>query len=264
MIAQGAMGLAQTVGGLFGRKKAREEFENMELPSILDSEAYKTAEMSANLAGRQAQEGLPEQTMRFQEDMISRSGAAALNTQGSLRGLQGVGGIATSLADQYRQLASMDAGQRVANRERYFAERRNVQGLEMQQADREYGQALNKQAAALARMTANQQNIQSGLGALSEAGSMAFSAGFIPKEYGGFLGGGKRPGGTVMKPMQAIGAKSLGGSAVPQLATPGGFGSPQVSGLPMGIGSLPDGSVIDLATGMPARIMYNGMPASGF
>lgn len=188
--AQAISGIGKGIAGLFGRKKAREDFNNVEMPSILDSQAYQTAQTSENLAQRFAQEGLPEQTMRFQEDMIGRAGAAALASQGTLRGLTQGGGVAQSLLDQTRQLAAMDAQQRIANRGEWFRQRQNVQGLETMQAEREYGQAVNKQAEALARMTANQQNVQSGLNALYGAGSMAFSAGMTPTEYGGFLGGG--------------------------------------------------------------------------
>lgn len=219
LIAQGAAGLGQFVGGLFGRNKARKDFENAELPSIYDSRAYETAQTTENLAERFAQQGLPEQTMRFQEDMISRSGAAALNSLSGLRGLQSVGGIATSLADQYRQLASMDAQQRIANRGQWFDARQNVQGLEQAQAERDYGQALNKQAASLARMTANQQNIQSGLGALYGAGNMAMSAAYTPQQFGGFLNTNKNKN-YGMAQMRTIGANTIGSQVQPQLAYP--------------------------------------------
>ena len=186
-IAMAGLSIAQTVGGFFQRKRARKDFEkqNENMPSLFDSRAYQTAKTSENMATRFAQEGLPEETMRFQEDMIGRSGAAALSSVSGLRGLQSVGGIATSLADQYRSLASMDATQRIANRDQMFAQRENVQGIEMNQAGRDYGQALNMQAASLARMSAGQQNIQSGIDGLAGAGSMAYDVFNTPVEFGG-------------------------------------------------------------------------------
>ena len=186
-IAMAGLSIAQTVGGFFQRKRARKDFEkqNENMPSLFDSRAYQTAKTSENMATRFAQEGLPEETMRFQEDMIGRSGAAALSSVSGLRGLQSVGGIATSLADQYRSLASMDATQRIANRNQMFAQRENVQGIEMNQAGRDYGQALNMQAASLARMSAGQQNIQSGIDGLAGAGSMAYDVFNTPVEFGG-------------------------------------------------------------------------------
>ena len=186
-LVMAGLSAVQTIGGFFQRKRARKDFEkqNENMPSLFDSRAYQTAKTSENMATRFAQEGLPEETMRFQEDMIGRSGAAALSSVSGLRGLQSVGGIATSLADQYRSLASMDATQRIANRDQMFAQRENVQGIEMNQAGRDYGQALNMQAASLARMSAGQQNIQSGIDGLAGSGSMAYDVFNTPVEFGG-------------------------------------------------------------------------------
>jgi len=189
-IAMAGLSAIQTVGGMIQQNRARKDFEeqNENMPNILDSRAYQTAKTSENMATRFAQEGLPEETMRFQEDMIGRSGAAALSSVSGLRGLQSVGGIATSLADQYRSLASMDANQRISNRNQMFAQRQNVQSIEMNQAGREYGQALNMQAASLARMSAGQQNIQSGIDGFAGAGSMAYEMYNTPEEFGGLQG----------------------------------------------------------------------------
>ena len=186
-LVMAGLSAAQTIGGVIQQNRARKDFEkqNENMPSLFDSRAYQTAKTSENMATRFAQEGLPEETMRFQEDMIGRSGAAALSSVSGLRGLQSVGGIATSLADQYRSLASMDANQRIANRDQMFAQRENVQGIEMNQAGREYGQALNMQAASLARMSAGQQNIQSGIDGLAGSGSMAYDVFNTPVEFGG-------------------------------------------------------------------------------
>jgi hypothetical protein len=189
LIAQTATSLAQTFGGMFGGRKARREFENAVAPNYLDSEAYQTAETTANLTSRWAQEGMPEASRRLQEDYIGRAGASALQNVGSLRGAANTGMVAQSLADQYRGLASMDAQQRIANRTQYLGARQNLQNQQKVQADREYGQFLNQQAARLARMTANRQTMNQGIAGLGQAGTLAFQAGITPREFGGFLGG---------------------------------------------------------------------------
>lgn len=224
IIAQGATSLAQTVGGFFGERKARREFENAEVPNYFDTEAYKTAQSSANQAYRYAQEGLPEASRRLQEDMIGRSGAASLATTGSLRsGIAGVAQTANTLADSYRDLASMDAQQRIANRGQYFQQLNNLQRAQDIQADREYGQFLNQQAARLARMTGNRQTMNQGIQGLSQAGTLAFMGGTTPQEFGGFMKSKRDTLDDVtMQPMQTIGAGQIGSPAIPQLAT-GGF-----------------------------------------
>lgn len=197
MIAQGATSLAQTVGGFLGKNKAQKEFENAEVPNYFDTAAYKTAESSANQAYRYAQEGTPEASMRFQEDMIGRSGAAALASQGSLRsGIAGVGATAQSLADQYRQLASMDANQRIANRGTYFNQLNNLQTAQNVQADREYGNFLNKQASRLAEMSAGRDTMNAGIAGLGKAATLGFQAGITPKMFGGLLGDKSGQGGS--------------------------------------------------------------------
>ncbi len=190
IIAQGAVSLAQTIGGLIGGRRARDEFEEAEAPNYLDSQAYQTQEALANQSYRFAQEGLPEASRRFQEDMIGRSGAAALATTGSLRsGIAGVGQTAQSLADSYRTLAMDDANQRIANRGEYFRQMGRLQQEQRVQADREYGQFLNQQAARLSLMTGNRQTMNMGIQGLSQAGTLAFDAFTIPEMYGGLMKG---------------------------------------------------------------------------
>ena len=180
-------GVGQIVGGIFGRNKAKKEYENAVAPNYLDSQAYKTAQTTANLAGRYAEEGLPEQSMRFQQDMIGRSGAAALGTLSSLRqGVVGVGGVAQGLSDQYRQLASMDANQRISNRSQYFQQMQNLQGQQQVQAERDYGLFLNQQAARLAQMTQGSGNINQGNQSLSQGLGMATMLGMTPEILGGW------------------------------------------------------------------------------
>jgi hypothetical protein len=215
LIAQGVTSLSQIVGGAIGGKRARDEYENAEVPNYFDTEAYKTAESTANQAYRYAQEGLPEESRRFAEDNIGRSGAAALATTGSLRsGIAGVGQTASTLADSYRNLAGMDAQQRIANRGQYFQQMGNLQRAQDIQANREYGQFLNQQSARLARMTANRNTMNQGIQGLSQAGTLAFMGGTTPREFGGFMQG-KRFGGETMNPMETIGAGPIGSPVNP-------------------------------------------------
>jgi hypothetical protein len=195
---QGVTSLAQIAGGAIGGRNARNEYENAEVPNYFDTAAYQTAESSANQAYRYAQEGLPEASRRMQEDLIGRSGAASLASQGSLRsGIAGVGQTAQSMSDSYRQLSSMDAQQRIANRGQYFNQLGNLQNAQNVQADREYGQFLNQQAGRLSRMTANRNTMNQGIQGISQAGTLAFQAALTPEMYGGFLkdksgGGGQK------------------------------------------------------------------------
>lgn len=240
LIAQGATSLAQIVGGIFGGRKARKEFENAEVPNYFDTEAYKTAESSANQAYRYAQEGLPEASRRMLSDDIARSGAAGLATTGSLRsGIAGASATAQTLADQYRNLASMDAQQRIQNRGTYFNQLNNLQQAQNVQADREYGNFLNQQASRLARMTANRETLNQGIGGLSQAGTLAFMAGTTPKAFGGWRGQGIFGGGKGNSPQGASVADMQGstggmGAMFPSASTLANYGLQQQGYIPLG------------------------------
>lgn len=183
----------QTIGGFIKNNRARKRLDEMEDLDYTESDAYKTAQTSANLAGRYAQEGIPEQSFRFQEDMIGRSGAASLASAGSLRqGTTGIGASAIGLADQYRGLASMDAQQRVANRGQFFSQLGNLQGQQAQAFDYQMGYDMLKRSQELGQMTAGQSMVNSGLSGLASAGGAAISGGFFPGNAQG--GGGAIPG----------------------------------------------------------------------
>lgn len=168
-----ALSLGQTILGAVQQKKARKEFESAEMPDYTQSQAYQTAESSMNLAGRYAQEGLPERVMRFQEDMIGRSGAAGLATTGSLRsGVGGIASAATSLSDQYRQLAAMDANAQLGARQEYMRQRENFQGDQRKAFDDQMGNFINQQAARLGRMAAGNQTMNQGFSNISTAMGM--------------------------------------------------------------------------------------------
>lgn len=170
-----AIPLTQTILGGVQQRKARNDFEreSKNMPDYTQSQAYQTAESTMNLAGRYAQEGLPERVMRFQEDMIGRSGAAGLASSGSLRsGVGGIASAATSLSDQYRQLAAMDANAQLGARQEYLRQRENFQGDQRKAFDDQMGNFINQQAARLGRMAAGNQTMNQGLNNMSAVMAM--------------------------------------------------------------------------------------------
>lgn len=192
-----ALSLGQTALGAINSRKARKEFENAQMPDYSQSDAYQTAESSMNLAGRYAQEGLPENAMRFQEDMIGRSGASGLASANTLRsGLGGISGAATSLADQYRQLAAMDANTQLQARGEYMRQRENFQGEQRKAFDDQMGNFINQQAARLGRMTAGNQTMNQGLANLSSTSAMGIEQGGGQKFIDVLLGRSGSSGGS--------------------------------------------------------------------
>lgn len=184
-IIGGGAGLTQGIVGTINKNKAKKALANMKELDYSESDAYKTAQTSANLAGRYAQEGIPEQSMRFQEDMIGRSGAASLASAGSLRqGTIGLGATAIGLADQYRGLAAMDAQQRVANRGQFFSQLGNLQAQQAQDFDYQMGYDMLKRSQYLGEMTAGQNMINQGLaGMTGAAGSYMSDGGYgVPRQ----------------------------------------------------------------------------------
>ncbi len=173
-----ALSIGQTIMGGIQSRNARRDFENAQMPDYTQSGAYRTAESTMNLAGRYAQEGMPERSMRFQEDMIGRSGAAGLATTGNLRaGIGGVASAATTLADQYRQLAAMDANIQLQQRGEYMRQRENFQGEQRRAFDDQMGNFINQQAARLGRMSAGNQTMNQGLANISGTAAMGIEQG---------------------------------------------------------------------------------------
>lgn len=179
LLIAGGIAATQAGIGFFKNRKAKRELRDMTELDYTESDAYKTAQTSANLAGRYAQEGIPEQSMRFQEDMISRSGAASLASAGSLRqGTIGLGATAIGLADQYRGLAAMDAQQRVENRGQFFSQLGNLQSQQAQAFDYEMGYDMLKRSQYLGEMTAGQNMINQGFAGMAGAAGAYASGGF--------------------------------------------------------------------------------------
>lgn len=214
LLIAGGIAATQAGIGFFKNRKAKRELRDMKELDYTESDAYKTAQTSANLAGRYAQEGIPEQSMRFQEDMISRSGAASLASAGSLRqGTIGLGATAIGLADQYRGLAAMDAQQRVENRGQFFTQLQNLQGQQAQAFDYEMGYDMLKRSQYLGEMTAGQDMMNQGLSGMAGAAGAFASGGFG-------LGGGQPTQERVhMNKIPTIPAPNMG-YQTPQLMLP--------------------------------------------
>lgn len=212
-IASAAISGAQAIGGMFSRKKARKEFEEAEMPDFFESQAFGQAQQNAGLAGRYAKQGLPEESFRFQEDMIGRSGAAALASQGSLRsGIAGSTAVAQSLSDQYRNLAGMDAQARIQQQGQYLQSLGLLQQAQQQGFDYQMGDYVNQQAARLGRMSAGNQTMNAGLEGIGTAASMVVDSGLL-----NMTGKSDPPKPKIMKPKAA---KPIGSPIRPQLMLP--------------------------------------------
>ena len=207
------LGALQTGIGLFQRRKAQRDFENAEMPDYMDSDAYRTAESSANLAYRQSQSGLPERVRRRQEDLIGRSGAAGLATTGSLRsGIAGVGQTAQSLTDAYSNLAAMDAQQQISNRNRFFQQQNILQNEQRRAFDFTMGDYINQQAARLGRMSAGADTMNAGLGGLSSMFGQAIAAGELTGNPGATQE--KKGASTTYNPLTGESAGGFGGFGI--------------------------------------------------
>lgn len=211
--------------GALNRKKradkAKKEEENFDYKN---TQAYKSAEQEANLAYRQMQQGLPEESMRFQEDMIGRSGAAALNTAGNLRqGIAGVGSAGTGLASSYRSLAALDAQQRIANRGQYYDSLGNLRQQEQIAANISYADYVNNQAKLLAQQSARAESRKNNQESAMDAFSLIGNQYKTPTEYGG-MGGNNGGFGSWMKNMFGGGKAASQGGTNPYKGTTMDYG----------------------------------------
>jgi len=198
--------------------KAKDEEENFD---YTQTEAYKSAQQEQNLAYRQMQTGLPEQSMRFQEDMIGRSGAAALNTASGLR--QGVGGLAqtaNSLSQSYRGLAALDAQQRIANRGQYYDSTANMRQQEQYAANISYADYVNNQAKLLAQQSARAESKKNNQKSMMDAFGYLGNKAFTEKEFGGYGWGKGNKGHDFGKGTDY----GMSGGASSPAGTNGGFG----------------------------------------
>lgn len=181
-ITQSAIGAGQLIGGIIKSRKAKEDYRKLgEGPEYRESEAYKYGAGTVSLAERLANQGMPEESMRFREDMVGRNTSALLSSTSGLRsGIAGVGGVASIASDQYRQIAADDAMMRRRS-QKDFIDQRNMYQDEMRyDFENEVGQFVNKRAEILGRMAAGQQQQNEGINTWSEGIST----------FGGSGGGG--------------------------------------------------------------------------
>lgn len=191
-IGQGVAGQSQMLIGWLNRRKAKKAYEGMQDLNYKESDAYQTAASTANLAERQANFGIPEASFRFQEDMIGRSGAAALASAGSLRqGTMGLSQASVGLADQYRGLASMDAQQRLSNRDQMFQQRNIFMGQQENDFNVRMGYDMNERARLLGEMAAGRDQFNNGLQTWADSHETfaGGGGGGIPMMGGGGTGG---------------------------------------------------------------------------
>lgn len=202
------------VGFIKGKKAqgAEDDLDSMQNLDYTQSLAYKSAQLSEDLAARQAQEGLPQESMDYYNDQINRTTASGLNSISSLRsGVAGVGSLAGSALDSTRQLVSMDANQRVKNRENWFNQRDNLVSQQQTAFDYEMGYDMLERARYLSQISAGQQESnQWTQEAVNNGGNLAEM---------GFGQNGRR--GDTMTPMQSLPSGEISTSSnVPQLQLP--------------------------------------------
>lgn len=171
------------VGGIIAAEQqkrliedAKEKIKNM--PDYRKSEAYLNAATQAGRADRYAQEGLTADQKALAQTGIERGVGNTLANAGNLQsGLMGMSANATSLGDMYTQLASVDAQQKVANRERAFAEQKNFQQAQDDAFSLDLAKQQNLLDLTLGEMKsdrldsmATQQNIMTGVQGAVDSG----------------------------------------------------------------------------------------------
>lgn len=88
---------------------------------LMEAQVKRQEEIAA-LAGRAAREGMPTAQRELAEQNIAQSQAQQLGTSASLgAGLRGAGTVASSTAQQYRQLNAADAAMAQANQAQYLS-----------------------------------------------------------------------------------------------------------------------------------------------
>jgi hypothetical protein len=187
-MVQGTGGLIQANLGQRQYKEAKKNYENMEQLDYLDSLAYGTTLQNVNLAERQAQTGLPQESKDYYTDQVNRTTAAGLSSIGSLRsGISGVSSLATSVLDSNRQLASMDAGVRLENRDKWMQQRDNLVSQQETAFDYEMGYDILERSRYLAEMSAGRQQMNDGLQNFSDSGETFAGGGSGGGSMGGFM-----------------------------------------------------------------------------
>lgn len=181
-ITQSAIGAGQAIGGMVRSSRAKKEYKNLgEGPNYDESRGYLFGQNTLNLAERRAQQGLAQESMNFQTDMIGRDTAAVLNSAGNLRGgLAGIGSVAQGMGDRYRKLGMDDALMRDKNQIAYMNQRNLWADEERYNFENEVGQFVNKRSEILGRMASGQAQTTAGLNMVSEGAST----------FGGGGGGG--------------------------------------------------------------------------
>jgi len=163
-IIQSATGIAQSISGAVQRNKAKKAYEGMENLDYTKSAAYGNAEVSENIAGRFAQEGLPQESLNLYQDQANRTVSSGISSIGSLRsGVSGVAGLASTVLDSNRQIMAMDSSQRLQNREKWFNTRDNLMSQQQKAFDYEMGYDLLERSRYLSEMAGGREQFNQGL-----------------------------------------------------------------------------------------------------
>ena len=152
-----------------------------------------------------AQEGLPEEAYLAQQEAIDRGASMGVQyLQGSRAGIRGIGNLAQSTTDAYRQLNAMDAQARLQNRQNYLAQQMNVQN-QINQSRGQFGlaqqqEALRQQGLMYNLYGAGIQNIVGGIESQGQgAAQIGMGVGYginAANNAGAFGGGGGSAGGS--------------------------------------------------------------------
>lgn len=161
---QAATGIAQTISGISNRRRAENAYNSLPKLDYTESLAYKNARLNENIAARQANQGLEPETLSYYTDQSNRALASGLNSIGSLRsGISGVGSLAGSVLEGNRRIATMDAEQRIRNRDEWMRQRDNLVAQGKTAFDYEMGYDMLERARYLSEMSAARQQVNEGL-----------------------------------------------------------------------------------------------------
>jgi len=163
-LIQPVTGIAQSIFGAVQRNKAKKAYEGMENLDYTKSAAYGNAQVSENMAGRFAQEGLPQESLNLYQDQANRTVSSGISSIGSLRsGVSGVAGLASTVLDSNRQIMAMDSNQRLQNREKWFNTRDNLMSQQQKAFDYEMGYDLLERSRYLSEMAGGREQFNQGL-----------------------------------------------------------------------------------------------------
>lgn len=167
---QAGVGLYKTIAGEIDKSKAKKELESLQQPFYkVQDELYQ----NRDIAARQAQMGLPQETLDYMTSENQTALASGLSAIG-----RGAGSV-NNVADLYRMYqksiqatAAQDAAERAKNINQFMATNAEVAGQEtMQWVMNEFNPYQNKVKLLQGRIMQNMQTVGSGISDILGAGS---------------------------------------------------------------------------------------------